>query len=166
MAAPGWVLTVLLTAAPLTAATPSADLLVCSGAGASGAFDARQDPWVFAEIRTAPKLWSFGLWAAVEAGPHDWWAGGGIVGELRFFERWRFSPGFGMGGYADDGHGLNLGTAFEMRTQIELSRACGASPDGWRIALSLAHFSNAQIAGGANPGAEVLKLAVQIPLDR
>jgi lipid A 3-O-deacylase len=144
--------------APLAAV--AADWQLVTGPAASGAFDDTQRPWGFVEVRAPWRIIGFSPWIAAEGWRHDVWAGGGLSAEARIGRWLRFRPSFGVGWYDGDASGLDLGHPLELRTAVELAHE---RPDGTRIGISLSHLSNAQL-GAHNPGVEVLKLVLAIPL--
>ena len=88
------------------------------------------------------------------------WGGVGILldiplGSTPFF----LSPSFGVGAYGR-GHGKNLGSTVEFRSQFEGGYQF---TDGKRISLAISHISNAGITRH-NPGTEALVFNVQLPI--
>ena len=88
------------------------------------------------------------------------WGGGGIlldipIGTTPFF----LSPSFGVGAYGR-GHGKNLGSVAEFRSQFEGGYRFG---DGKRVSLALSHISNAGITRH-NPGTEAVVVNIQLPV--
>ena len=88
------------------------------------------------------------------------WGGVGILldiplGSTPFF----LSPSFGVGAYGR-GHGKNLGSNVEFRSQFEGGYRFD---DGKRVSLALSHISNAGLTRH-NPGTEALVVNVQFPI--
>lgn len=106
------------------------------------------------ELRSGPLLsgvvdLSAGVAAEVDL-DGDLWAGGGPV--LTWGAgAWRVGASV-MPGVYREGDGNDLGSAFEIRSQVFVDRAISARA---RLGLALAHKSNASLADD-NPGVETL----------
>ena len=88
------------------------------------------------------------------------WIGYGHTWKHDFSDR-VYTELHAMPGLYARGNGFDLGSAIEFRSGIELGIENAA---GWRFAVSYDHRSNAGIFGGRNPGVEVVKFRVSIPL--
>jgi lipid A 3-O-deacylase len=87
------------------------------------------------------------------------WAGGGIWLDIPFGRHWVLSPSIGAG-YYDDAHGHNLGSVFEIRSQLEGGYVFD---NGMRLVASFDHMSNGGITRH-NPGLETAMISIQVPL--
>lgn len=90
--------------------------------------------------------------AVSESARGDFWAGAGVDFEKYWMINSKQAIFAGMSflpGYYHPGH-LQLGSALEFRTQIELGLV---QINGWRISAYVQHTSNAGI-GRSNPGVE------------
>lgn len=156
----------LCLAGPARAAGPDYILV---GAGATDFI--RQDPLAGdfrAEYRSGYSLlpyfeqyvqvkpWAGGELSTKGAG----WGGVGILldiplGSTPFF----LSPSFGVGAYGR-GHGKDLGSTVEFRSQFEGGYQFG---DGKRVSVAFSHISNAGLTRH-NPGTEAIVANLQFPL--
>ena len=86
------------------------------------------------------------------------WGGAGILLDIPIGS-FVVSPSFGVGAYGR-GHGKNLGSVVEFRSQFE---AGYMFHDGSRITAAFDHISNAGITRH-NPGTEELTINYQLPV--
>jgi lipid A 3-O-deacylase len=87
------------------------------------------------------------------------YACGGFGYDLYLGSRFVFSPSFAPGLYSR-GSGLELGSAVEFRSQVELLYRFKSRS---RLGVLWSHMSNAGI-GSTNPGAESLLVTFSVPL--
>jgi hypothetical protein len=88
------------------------------------------------------------------------WGGIGVLMDITFFDSVVLTGSVAPGLY-EDGGGKDLGSVFEIRSQVELGYQFENES---RLAVSFSHTSNASVADD-NPGTEVLNLYYHIPLD-
>ncbi len=114
------------------------------------------------EYRHDEKLWIFKPWAGVEATSEGGiWGGAGILVDIYFGKNVVLTPNFGVG-FFEEGSGLDLDSALEFRSQIELAYRF---EDRSRIGLAVSHISNAGI-GDSNPGTEIATIYYHLPLEK
>ncbi len=113
------------------------------------------------EYRSDLKLWIFkpfvGVMATTDAAFYGY---GGVLVDIYLGKRFVATPSFAVG-YYEEGDGLDLGSAAEFRSQIEIAYRFD---DRSRLGLSFSHMSNAGI-GDDNPGSESLMLTYALPLN-
>ncbi|WP_420349257.1 acyloxyacyl hydrolase [Pelagibius sp.] len=88
------------------------------------------------------------------------WAGIGVLMDVIFFEDFIVTGSIAPGFY-EEGDGKDLGSAFEIRSQIELGYQFENLS---RVSLGFSHISNASVEDD-NPGTEILSLYYHLPLD-
>jgi len=88
------------------------------------------------------------------------WGGIGVLVDITFFDNIVLTGSIAPGLYAEGG-GKDLGSAFEIRSQIELGYQFENKS---RLSVGFSHTSNASTADD-NPGTEVLSLYYHLPLD-
>ena len=88
------------------------------------------------------------------------WGGIGVLMDITFFDAVVLTGSIAPGLY-EDGGGKDLGSVFEIRSQVELGYQFENKS---RLSLAFSHISNASVADD-NPGAEVLNLYYHLPLD-
>ncbi len=88
------------------------------------------------------------------------WGGIGVLVDVVFFEDIVVTASIAPGLY-EEGDGKDLGSTFEIRSQIELGYQFENLS---RVSLGFSHISNAS-TDDDNPGAEVLSLYYHLPLD-
>jgi hypothetical protein len=114
------------------------------------------------EYRHDRGLWFIKPWIGVEATTEGAVYGvGGILIDIFLGRRLAVTPSIGIGAYSE-GNGKDLGSAFEVRSQIEVAYRL---EDRSRLGIAFSHTSNASTAD-SNPGVEVLTIYYLIPLDR
>ena len=112
------------------------------------------------EYRHGRGIWIFRPWLGLEATSQ-----GAVFGVIGLFSDFPLgsqvivSPSIGIGAYHRGG-GLDLGSAFEIRSQLEVAWRL---PDEKRLGLAFSHISNAGI-GDHNTGTEIATLYYAIPL--
>jgi hypothetical protein len=100
-------------------------------------------------------------WAGLEAtSDGSVWGGIGVLMDITFFDSIVLTGSIAPGLY-EDGGGKDLGSVFEIRSQVELGYQFENKS---RLSLAFSHTSNASIADD-NPGVEVLSLYYHLPLD-
>lgn len=100
-------------------------------------------------------------WAGVEAtSDGSVWGGIGVLIDITFFDSIVLTGSVAPGLY-EDGGGKDLGSVFEIRSQVELGYQF---ENRSRLSLAFSHISNASVADD-NPGTEVLNLYYHLPLD-
>jgi hypothetical protein len=100
-------------------------------------------------------------WAGLEAtSDGSVWGGIGVLMDITFFDSIILTGSIAPGLY-EDGGGKDLGSVFEIRSQVELGYQFENKS---RLSLAFSHTSNASIADD-NPGVEVLSLYYHLPLD-
>lgn len=104
---------------------------------------------------------NFGFWASLDRGAKATWAGAGLIAGLDLGRGWEVAVSSGPGWYPEEGR-LDLGSHLEFRSTARVMRHLG---NGWMVGLGASHISNGGIARH-NPGAEVLRVVLEIPLDR
>ena len=99
-------------------------------------------------------------WAGVEITTRtSVWGGGGILLDIPVYGHFVLSPSVGVGAY-ERGRGKNLGSGFEIRSQMEGGYVFD---DQSRLVASFGHTSNAGFTK-RNPGTEAAVISYQIPL--
>lgn len=100
-------------------------------------------------------------WGGIEAtSDGSVWGGIGVLMDITFFDTVVLTGSIAPGLY-EDGGGKDLGSVFEIRSQVEL----GYQFDNLsRLAVSFSHTSNASVADD-NPGVESVNLYYHLPLD-
>lgn len=88
------------------------------------------------------------------------WGGIGVLMDITFFDAVVLTGSIAPGLY-EDGGGKDLGSAFEIRSQVELGYQFENQS---RLSIAFSHISNANVADD-NPGTEVLNLYYHLPLD-
>jgi hypothetical protein len=112
------------------------------------------------EYRHGTGLWIFQPWAGLEATSDGAVFGvAGLFSDFPLGRRVIVSPSIGIGAYHRGG-GLDLGSAFEIRSQLEFAWRL---PDETRLGFAFSHISNAGI-GDHNTGTEIATLYYAIPL--
>jgi lipid A 3-O-deacylase len=112
------------------------------------------------EYRHGTGLWIFQPWAGLEATSDSALFGvAGLFSDFPLGSRVIVSPSIGIGAY-HRGDGLDLGSAFEIRSQLEVAWRL---PDETRLGLAFSHISNAGV-GDHNTGTEIATLYYAIPL--
>ena len=112
------------------------------------------------EYRHGTGLWIFQPWAGLEVTSDGAVFGvAGLFSDFSLGSRVIVSPSIGIGAYHRGG-GLDLGSAFEIRSQLEVAWRL---PDEKRLGLAFSHISNAGI-GDHNTGTEIATLYYAIPL--
>jgi hypothetical protein len=112
------------------------------------------------EYRHGTGLWIFQPWAGLEVTSDGAVFGvAGLFSDFPLGSRVIVSPSIGIGAYHRGG-GLDLGSAFEIRSQLEVAWRL---PDEKRLGLAFSHISNAGI-GDHNTGTEIATLYYAIPL--
>ena len=112
------------------------------------------------EYRHRKGLWIFKPWAGIEATSDG--AFYGVVGfysDFYFGRRIVVSPSVGTGAYHDGG-GLDLGSVFEIRSQLEIAYRFN---DRSRLGVAVSHISNASVSD-RNPGTEIVTVYYSLPL--
>lgn len=100
-------------------------------------------------------------WGGIEAtSDGSVWGGIGVLMDITFFDTVVLTGSLAPGLY-EDGGGKDLGSVFEIRSQVELGYQFGNQS---RLAVSFSHTSNASVADD-NPGVEVVNLYYHLPLD-
>ena len=100
-------------------------------------------------------------WAGLEAtSDGSVWGGIGVLMDITFFDSIVLTGSIAPGLY-EDGGGKDLGSVFEIRSQVELGYQFENKS---RLSLAFSHTSNASIDDD-NPGVEVLSLYYHLPLD-
>ncbi|WP_193370274.1 acyloxyacyl hydrolase [Pelagibius marinus] len=100
-------------------------------------------------------------WGGIEAtSDGSVWGGIGVLMDITFFDTVVLTGSIAPGLY-EDGDGKDLGSVFEIRSQVELGYQFENQS---RLAVSFSHTSNASVADD-NPGVEVLNLYYHLPLD-
>jgi hypothetical protein len=100
-------------------------------------------------------------WGGIEAtSDGSVWGGIGVLMDITFFDTVVLTGSLAPGLY-EDGGGKDLGSVFEIRSQVELGYQFENQS---RLAVSFSHTSNASVADD-NPGVEVVNLYYHLPLD-
>lgn len=161
-AAAGLILAIATLGPPPAQAAEAARGLLSFGAGALDVL--RDDPTVEGrmEYRFPLSIAAFHPFAGALATSEG---SGFVYGGLQLQWDWgrHLAAVFSVapGAYIEGG-GRDLGSAFQVRSGIELAWRFG---DGSRIGLQFAHTSNLD-TGDRNPGAESLSLCYSLPLER
>lgn len=114
------------------------------------------------EYRHNEKLWIFKPWAGIEATSEGGiWGGAGLLVDIYFGKHVVLTPNFGVG-FFEEGSGLDLDSALEFRSQLELAYRF---EDHSRLGFAISHISNAGI-GDSNPGTEIATLYYHLPLEK
>lgn len=114
------------------------------------------------EYRHNQKLWIFKPWAGIEGTSEGGiWGGAGVLVDIYFGKHVVLTPNFGVGVF-EEGSGLDLGSALEFRSQIELAYRF---EDRSRLGIAFSHLSNAGI-GDDNPGTEIATVYYHLPLEK
>lgn len=103
----------------------------------------------------------FGFWIALEGNSLGRWAGIGITARMAINSKYAVHLSFGPGIYPDLAH-LDLGSKLEFRSSLSLIRY--VRPDLY-AKLTASHISNGGLSS-RNPGAESIRLVLEIPLTR
>lgn len=109
----------------------------------------------FAEAWVKVKPWL----GVEETGRRSTWAGGGIWLDIPISTHWVLSPSIGVG-YYDRGGGKNLGSTFQIRSQIEGGYVFANQT---RLVGTFGHTSDAGVSRH-NPGMEAAVVSFQFPL--
>jgi hypothetical protein len=100
-------------------------------------------------------------WGGIEAtSDGSVWGGIGVLMDITFFDTVVLTGSLAPGLY-EDGGGKDLGSVFEIRSQVELGYQFENQS---RLSVSFSHTSNASVADD-NPGVEVVNLYYHLPLD-
>jgi hypothetical protein len=100
-------------------------------------------------------------WGGIEAtSDGSVWGGIGVLMDITFFDTVVLTGSIAPGLY-EDGGGKDLGSVFEIRSQVELGYQFENQS---RLAVSFSHTSNASVAD-ENPGVESVNLYYHLPLD-
>ncbi len=100
-------------------------------------------------------------WGGIEAtSDGSVWGGIGVLMDITFFDTVVLTGSLAPGLY-EDGGGKDLGSVFEIRSQVELGYQFENQS---RLAVSFSHTSNASVDDD-NPGVEVVNLYYHLPLD-
>jgi lipid A 3-O-deacylase len=102
----------------------------------------------------------FRPWVGFEV-TSDWsiWGGAGFLFDWNFSPNWYLTPSVGVGFYSQGDSDLDLGSAIEFRSQLELAYSFN---NGYRVGAAFGHLSNASIDDD-NPGTEVLNVYWHMP---
>lgn len=84
---------------------------------------------------------------------------GGLYGDIPLAPQWYLTPSVGAGLYLD-GSGKDLGSAFEIRSQVEVGYEFSGEN---RVSVGLSNISNAGV-GDHNPGTQVLNVYYHMPI--
>lgn len=113
-----------------------------------------------AEYRSGRRFWIFkplaGVMASTDGSVHAYT---GVLSDFYFGRRLVVSPSVAPG-YYHEGSGKDLGSAFEIRSQLEVAYRFD---DRSRLGMAFSHMSNAGV-GDINPGAESVTFYYSIPL--
>ncbi len=113
-----------------------------------------------AEYRSGFRFWIFkplaGVMATTDGSVHAY---AGVLSDFYFGRRLVISPSVAPG-YYHEGSGKDLGSAFEIRSQLEVAYRFD---DRSRLGMAFSHISNAGV-GDTNPGAESVTLYYSFPL--
>ena len=156
---------VLLTASERAAAQIALNETPAVISGGVGWFDIAQQDDEAVDFRLEYRhgedfLW-LKPWGGIEAtSDGSVWGGIGVLMDITFFDTVVLTGSIAPGLY-DDGGGKDLGSVFEIRSQVELGYQFDNQS---RLAVSFSHTSNASVADD-NPGVEVLNLYYHLPLD-
>ncbi len=156
---------VLLTASERAAAQIALNETPAVISGGVGWFDIAQQDDEAVDFRLEYRhgedfLW-LKPWAGIEAtSDGSVWGGIGVLMDITFFDTVVLTGSVAPGLY-EDGGGKDLGSVFEIRSQVELGYQFDNKS---RLAVSFSHTSNASVADD-NPGVEVLNLYYHLPLD-
>ncbi len=156
---------VLLTASERAAAQIALNETPAVISGGVGWFDIAQQDDEAVDFRLEYRhgedfLW-LKPWAGIEATTDgSVWGGIGVLMDITFFDTVVLTGSVAPGLY-EDGGGKDLGSVFEIRSQVELGYQFDNKS---RLAVSFSHTSNASVADD-NPGVEVLNLYYHLPLD-
>lgn len=157
------VLSLVLCAAAMNAAPAFADGpdRLSFGVGYYDVFDDDGAVDVRAEYRFGDDLvWGIKPFVGAEATTDAaLYALGGFYGDIPVAPQWYITPSIGAGAYFD-GDGKDLGSTFEMRSQLEVAYELTNSA---RVSAALSHISNADTAH-KNPGTEVLGVYYHMPI--
>ena len=112
------------------------------------------------EYRHGRGLWIFQPWLGLEATSKGAVFGvAGLFSDFALGQRVIVSPSIGVGAFRRGG-GLDLGSVFEIRSQLEVAWRFA---DERRLGVAFSHISNAGI-GDHNVGTEIATLYYAIPL--
>ena len=147
-----------------------ASFLICStaqagmnylglGAGAAGVLDDRSVAFGVLEFRPAQKGHKFGTWMSLHVAEREHYFAAGLLFDWKLSKHLRLTPSFGVGLYSDN-QGMELGSALEFRSGIELGYVF---KNRWRLGAEFAHVSNGGI-DSTNPGAELAMLTILLPV--
>lgn len=156
---------VLLTASERAAAQVALNETPAVISGGVGWFDILQQDDEAVDFRLEYRhgedfLW-LKPWGGIEAtSDGSVWGGIGVLMDITFFDTVVLTGSLAPGLY-EEGGGKDLGSVFEIRSQVELGYQFENES---RLAVSFSHTSNASIDDD-NPGVEVLNLYYHLPLD-
>lgn len=133
--------------------------------GAIGYFDVIDEASPAADFRLEYRhdegLWIFKPWVGLEVTSDGaFYPVGGLLADILLGEHVVITPSLGIGGYFNDLGGKDLGSTFEVRTQLEIGYRF---EDKSRLGLAASHISNGGISSH-NPGTEVLTVYYSYPL--